>query len=140
MAEFKMQMQSFQKKPVADFVKDLSSKSSKMDTGSCSAAVAAMSFAFLFRACSFADVTGNEELAYIARNCENLSNYMVQLVDEDIKCRAPITIAMMEKSQDKIDACLQPACAINAEIINMMLKALEFAKSLKFIVPDEAKQ
>ena len=138
----KLNMQTFKDKSVDVISKELSSNTSKLDTGSCSAAVAALSFAMLLRAAAITEKANgkSDELDYIIRNSENLRQYMVHLIDEDVKCRNPLTIAFMENDQEKIDACLQPACAINAEVINIELKTLELASDLKAMAPDEAKQ
>lgn len=53
---------------------------------------------------------------------------MVHLVDEDVKCRAPLRRALKEGSDCAIEAAYHTSCEINSEIINMMNTALELMK------------
>ena len=55
---------------------------------------------------------------------------MSYMVDEDVKCRNPIKKALSEGNPQHIEACVQPACAINTEIINMMISLLSLCDEL----------
>lgn len=122
----------FRNKSAEDFTKALSSPDSRMDTGSGAAAVAAVAASFLLRAAQSAarSAEGNERIEYIVRNGEILRSYMVHLIDEDVKCRAPLNRALREGGEREIEACRQTAVAICNEITNMMGKCLELADEL----------
>ena len=140
MAELKISIDALKNRTIENFVKDFASVESKMETGSCSAAVASISAAVLERAAAVSEGKSSnaERLEYIHRNAGIMRDYMIHLVDEDTKCRAPIIRAFKEGGQNEIDACLQSACAINAEIINMMLQNMQLAKELKGICCEES--
>ena len=55
---------------------------------------------------------------------------MVNLIDEDVKCRGPLRRALKEGSEDRIEASRQASVSICLEIINMMGKCLELSAGL----------
>ena len=128
----KIQIDIFRKKSIEEFSEILSSSESRMESGSASAGVAAISAALLKRAAHQVEETPDnaERVQYIQRNSEIIRNYMCYLVDEDVKCRNPIKKAISENNPQHIEACVQPACAINSEIINMMISLLSLSKEL----------
>ena len=126
MAEGKISIEIYKNKNAEDFTKLLSDAQGKLETGSASAYTAAMASALMIRAAAITaqTVTDNDRLDYIIRT------YMVHLIDEDVKCRGPLKKAIKEGGEREIEACRQPACCINAEIVNMMGQALGFLREL----------
>ena len=141
MADIRISVDAFKNKTFENLSKSFADKSSAIDTGSGCAAVGAIACSLLSRAAAMCtpEEADAEKLEYIARNAENLRNYMVFLLDEDTKCRAPLARALSEGGQFEIDACMQSACAITSEIITMMQQLLILARDLKCICPDEVK-
>lgn len=132
MADGKISIEVYKTKNAEDFTKLLAEPDAKLETGSASAYTAALSCALMLRAakiCAEA-VSGSERLDYILRNSETIRAYMVHLIDEDVKCRAPLRKAMKEGGEREIEACRQPACCINAEIVNMMGQTMGLLKEL----------
>lgn len=132
--EIKVYKTMSQDRLTAEFI----SEGSCLETGSLSAASAASAAALLLRAAGLSDKP-NDTVSYLSRNAEIIRNYMVHLIDEDVRCRAPLKRALREGGQAEFDACLQPAQAINAEIINMMKQLLELAASILPFCPESAK-
>ena len=122
----------FRNKTADEYTRALADPNAKVDTGSGAAWIAAVSAAFMCRAAGLAakTVEGNERLDYIARNAEIIRGYMVQLIDEDVKCRGPLRMALRENDERRIEATRQTAVSICAEIINMMSQALELMQEL----------
>ena len=120
-------------KNLEDFSKALADSSSRVDAGCASAACASMAAGLLCRAAGLIKNINpdNERIDYIHKNSEILRNYMVFLIDEDVKCRGPLRKALKEGDASRIEACVQPATAINSELINMMHKLFEFLLELK---------
>lgn len=139
MAE-KILVEVFKKKSVDELSQALADPDSRLETGSGSAAVAAVAAALVCRAAAITakTVKDNDRLEYICRNAEILRTYMVYLIDEDVKSRAPLNRAIKENNPQAIEAARQPASAIPAEIVNMMGKLLELGKELCAICPEEA--
>ena len=120
MAE-KLTIEIFRKKDAGDFTTALADPESRLQLGSGAAMTAAVSAAELERAACLlsAGQEDDERLNYLRRNCGILRDYMVRLIDEDVKCHGPLRRALK-----------QTAVAICEEIINMMGKGLEFAEEL----------
>lgn len=139
MAE-KILVEVFKKKTVEELSQALADPDSRLETGSGSAITASIAAALMCRAAAITarTVEGNERLDYIRRNGEILRSYMVHLIDEDVKSRAPLKRAVKEGDPRAIEAARQPASAIPAEIVNMMGKLLELGKELCAICPEEA--
>ena len=139
MAE-KILVEVFKKKSVDELSQALADPDSRLETGSGSAAVAAVAAALVCRAAAITakTVKDNDRLEYICRNAEILRTYMVHLIDEDVKSRAPLNRAIKENDPQAIEAARQPASAIPAEIVNMMGKLLELSKELCPLCPGEA--
>jgi len=130
----------FKEKKAEDFTKALSAADGKAASGSAAAYVAAMACALAERvanACAAAGESG-ERLDYILRNSEILRSYMVHLIDENIKAKRPMERARRDGGEREIEASIQTACCIEAEIVNMMKPCLEFLDELKDICPQEA--
>ena len=139
MAE-KILVEVFKKKTVEELSQALADPDSRLETGSGSAITASIAAALMCRAAAITarTVEGNERLDYIRRNGEILRSYMVHLIDEDVKSRAPLKRAVKEGDPRAIEAARQPATAIPAEIVNMMGKLLELSKELCPLCPGEA--
>ena len=138
MAE-KIVIDVFKEKKAEDFTKALSAADGKAASGSAAAYTAAMSCALLERAANAAAEAGQsgERLDYIIRNSEILRSYMVHLIDEVIKAKGPLNRARKEGGEREIEASVQTACCIEAEIINMMKPCLELLDELKDFCPQE---
>jgi len=132
----KFKIEIFREKNQNDLTLAFAEENSLLEAGSSAASVAAMAAAFLLRACSRADGSkmASERLEYIKRNGEILRNYMVNLVDEDVKSRAPLRRALKEENATATEASMMPAIAIPEEISGMMMKNLEFLQELLPVV------
>lgn len=139
MAE-KLTIEIFRRKDAEDFTKALSDPESRTAVGSGAAMTAAIAAAYLHRASALcaAEKPEDERLAWLVRNSETLRTYMVQLIDEDVKCRGPLRRARKEGDARAIEAAHQPAVAIANEIVNMMGQCLELLKELKASAQGEA--
>jgi len=135
-----IKIEIFRMKNAEDFTKSLADPASRMDTGSGAAMTAAVSAALLERASAMtlAALPENERADYICRNAEILRSYMVHLIDEDVKSRGPLKLALKKGDEREIEAARQPAIAITSEIINMMGQTLDFAKELAALCPKDA--
>ena len=122
----------WKKKDAEEFTKALADTESRLETVSAAAYTAACASALIKRAAELAKrVRGeNERLEYISRNAEILRAYMVHLIDEDVKSRAPLRKAVQEGIEVNIEAGRESAACIPSEIIGMMQKLLELAREL----------
>ena len=111
----KIVIEVFKEKTAEDFTTALSSPDCRANAGSAAAYTAAM--------------------AYIVRNCEILRGYMVHLIDEDVKSKRPFARAQKEGGPREIEATIQTASCIDAEIVNMMKPCLEFLEELCPLCP-----
>lgn len=141
MAENRISVDVFKNKTIENLSKGFADVNSKLDTGSGAAVVGSVASGLLSRAAGLCkdEVSETEKIDYICRNAENLRNYMVFLVDEDTKCREPLARALKEGGQFEIDACMQSACAITSEIVNMMQQLLILCRDLIVICPNDVK-
>lgn len=139
MAE-KLVIDVFRNKTADEFTKALSDPESKLETGSASAAAASLAAALLLRAAKLTakEQAENDRIAYIVKNSEVLRDYMVHLIDEDVKCRAPLHKAEFDGRPQEIEAARHPAVAICAEVVNMMCQCLDFAAELTELCPRDA--
>lgn len=130
----------FRTKQAEELINILSDPESKLETGSGAALTAATASALLMRAAKLAEKEkeGDERREYIVRNAGILRDYMVRLIDEDVKSRGPLHRAMVEGGEREIEASRHPAMAICAEIINMMGKCIELLEELCAICPKDA--
>lgn len=137
-----IEVSNYKGKSIEELSKALADKGDKIEAGSAAAAVAAIASSLLSRAAAVTaeSVQNNERLDYIVRNSEILRNYMVYLIDEDVKSRAPLRKAVKGGKETEIDACRHPATLIASEIVNMMGKWLELGKELAALCPPEARQ
>ena len=133
----KITIDIFRLKTAEQLSKAFAEKESKLEVGSAAASAASHASAIAARAAALAleEQGENERLAYIERNLGIIRNYMVFLIDEDVKSRGPLKRAYKEGGQMEIDACIQPASCISAEIINMMGQCLDFLAELCELCP-----
>lgn len=136
-----IKIQIYRKMDAEDFTTALADPESRAETGSGTAMTGAVASALLLRAAksAAAEQPENERLAYIVKNGETLRSYMVHLIDEDVKARGPLRRAQKEGDPQKIDAAGQSAPAVCAEIVNMMIKALELLGELAELCSEEAR-
>lgn len=120
----------WKKKDAEEFTKALADPESRVEAVSAAAYTAACASAAIKRAAELAKKARgeNERLEYISRNAEILRTYMVHLIDEDVKSRAPLRKAMSEGIKVNIEAAYESAACIPTEIINMMQKLMELAR------------
>ena len=135
-----IKIEIFKLKNADELTKSLTDPESRLDTGSGAAMTAALAMSLLERAAAVTvkALPENERVDYIFRNAEILRTYMVHLIDEDVKSRGPLRKALKEGDERKIEATRQPAVAIPGEVINMMGQALELAKELTALCPNDA--
>ena len=131
MAE-KIAIEIYRKKDAEDFTAALADPESRMKLGSGAAMTAAVASADLERAAAILakEDVENQRLAYVLRNAGILRDYMVRLIDEDVKAHGPLRRAMKEQEPRAIEAARQTAIAICSEVAAMMGKALEFIEEL----------
>lgn len=136
----KIIIEVYREKKPEEFTGFLADKDSRVETGSASAMTAAQAASLSLRAAAYVTAAQpeNERAAYLARNLEILRNYMIKLIDEDVKCRAPLRKAFQVGDARAVEACRHTACAINEEIIGMMTQLADFNAELIEMVPDEA--
>ena len=130
--EEKLIIEIYRKKDPEELTKLLSEPESKLDLGSAAALAAADACAMGLRAAkrTATEVSGNERLDYILRNLEKLREYMVYLIDEDVKCRSMLRRAEKKGNAREIEAARRPACCICEEIINQMGNTLNLLSEL----------
>ncbi|MBQ7693474.1 MAG: cyclodeaminase/cyclohydrolase family protein [Oscillospiraceae bacterium] len=135
-----IKIEIFKQKNAEELTRNFADPESKLETGSAAAVTAALSASLLERAAALTqrEYPAHERVDYILRNAGILHGYMVHLIDEDVKCRAPLRRAMKEGGEREIEAARQPAVAIAAEIVNMMGQALELMKELCALCPRDA--
>ena len=140
MAE-KIVIEVFKEKKAEDFTAALASPDCRAGAGSAAAYTAAMACALAERAAKVCrrKKEEDERLSYIERNCEILRGYMVHLIDEDAKSKRPDARAQKEGGAREIEATLQTASCIDAEIVNMMKPLLEFLDELSACCPADEK-
>ncbi len=135
-----IKIEIFKQKNADEFTLSLADPASKLETGSASAMTAALAAALLERAAALTaeHEQENERVAYILRNAGIVRKYMVNLIDEDVRSRAPLKRAMKEGGAYEIEAARQPAVAIPGEIINMMSQTLALCDELAKLCPAAA--
>lgn len=132
MTEPKFKIDIFRKKTVEEFSALLADPGSRMGSGSAAAASGAIAASLLARTanlCSSEQGT-EEQLEWFVRNSEILRSYMLNLIDEDVKCHGPLLRAEKEGDPRKIEASRQAAVCICLEIVNMMGKCLEMVEGI----------
>lgn len=137
-----IKIEVFRKKLPDELTKSLSEPDSRTDVGSGAALTAASAGAYFLRAAALtAGAKGSSErLDYMLRNGEILRGYMIQLIDEDVKCRGPLRKARREGDAQTIEAAMQPAAAIANEIVNMMRQLLALLDELADSCGDDGKR
>ena len=136
----KLVIEIYKKKEPEEFTKILADPNSRLEVGSAAALTAASAAALLKRAAGIVsgEQPDNERVAYILKNAEIIRGYMVCLIDEDVKCRGPLRKAQKEGDEDKIEACIQSAVCIAAEIVNMCGHIVSFLNELAELCPKNA--
>ena len=136
---FKIQI--YRNKSSDELTKLLSNPSEKAGAGSAAAASAALAASMLARAAAQIRQNSGEEdsLDWYVRNTEILRDYMVKLIDEDVKCHGPLRRALKEGDSRTIEAARQAAVSICLEVVNMMGQALGFAGELLTRADQESK-
>jgi len=139
MAE-KLIIDIYKNKNPEEFTKILADKDSRLEAGSAAALTASCAAALFSRAAALTaqEVKNDARLDYILRNSEIIRNYMVYLIDEDVKSRNPLRKAIKDGAANEIEAARQPAVCIAAEIINMMGQSLELMLELSQYCPPSA--
>ena len=119
----------FKEKKAEEFTAALASPDSKAGSGIAAAYTAAMGNALIERVAKscLEKEKENERLDYIVRNAEILRSYMVN------------SRARKEGGAREIEASIQTASCIEAEIVNMAKPALEFIEELSAICAAEDK-
>ena len=135
-----IKIEIFKQKNADELTSAFTDPDSRLETGSAAAMTAALSASLLERAAALTlkENPEHERANYIHRNAEILRGYMVHLIDEDVKCRAPLRRAMKEGGEREIEAARQPAIAITGEVINMMGQGLELNRELCALCPKGA--
>ena len=130
--EEKLVIEIYRKKDPDELTRLLSEPESRLDLGSAAALTAADACAMGLRAAKLTEAAaaGNERLDYILRNLEKLREYMVYLIDEDVKCRSILRRAEKKGNEREIEAARRPACCICEEIINQMGNTLDLLSEL----------
>lgn len=136
----KIFIEIYKTKNAEDFTKALSDPDSRLEVGSAAAYNAACASALLARVAAITarGDSSNERVDYILRNAEKLREYMVHLIDEDVKSRGPLAKALKEGDERSIEAARQPAGCICAEIVNMMGQCLQLMQELTSLCPSSA--
>ncbi len=131
MAE-KFIIETYKTKNSDEFTKLIANPDSKLDTGSAAALNMAVAAAFLSRAAAICVKEGKsgERIDYIVKNAETFRNYMVYLIDEDVKCKNPLRQAIKRGEEKNFEACRRPAVSICEEIVNMESCGLDLAREL----------
>lgn len=141
MAE-KIVIEIYKTKTADELTKLIADADSKLDTGSAAAMQAATSAALLCRAAGICQKTqSGERLDYIQRNAAKIREYMIYLIDEDVKARAPMKKHIADGSDERtIEASRQVAVSITNEIVNMMGNSLDLMRELADIAAEAAKR
>ena len=136
-----LKIEVYRNKSIDELSKCIADPENRAEAGSAAAASAAIAAALLARVSLYAfshAEEADEKLNWYVRNSEILRNYMVQLIDEDIRCRGPLRRALKEGDDRSIEASRQAAVSICLEIINMSGKMLEMAAEMLPYVRDES--
>lgn len=128
----KLVIEVFRKKDAEAFTAALADPEGKMEIPSAAALCGAEACALALRAARIAagEKAPDERTDYLLRNLDKLREYLVYLIDEDVKGRSIFLRAVREGNAQKIDAARQPACAIGDEIICQMIHLIELVAEL----------
>ena len=140
----KLKIEILKNDTVDTLTSKISTPEARPEAGSAAAASASFASALLERAAkeiarNVESGEQNEKLDWYVRNAEILRDYMVRLIDEDVKCRGPLRRVLKEGDDRRIEAARQTATSICLEIVNMMGKALEMADELLAFADRNAK-
>lgn len=128
----KIVIEVFKTKSTAELSQIVADPESHTDVGTAAAASAANAFALALRAArlSEARLGSSERLDYVTRNLENLRQYMLQLIDEDNRCRAPLRRALRDNDTQRFQPALEASCAIANELVCMAGNLLDLLEEL----------
>ncbi len=134
----KFVIEVFKTKSTAELSQSIADPESHTDIGTAAAASAANAFALALRAArlSEARLGSSERLVYVTRNLENLRQYMLQLIDEDNRCRAPLRRALRDNDTARFEPALEASCAIANELVCMAGNLLDLLEEL--VPPSDA--
>ena len=137
----KIVIEIYKDKKVDELTKIIADPESKLDTGSGAALNFAVAASFLSRAAALTVKSGvsGEKIDYVVRNTEKLREYMVFLIDEDVRSKNPMRQALKHGVPEEIEAVRKPTVAISEELVNMTGQGLELALSLAEICSEDAK-
>lgn len=123
MAE-KLLIEIYKNKNCDELSKEVADAGSRLQTGSGISACASMAAAIACRG-AVSLPQDNERCDYLRRNFELIRKYMVELIDKDVQCRAPLRRARKEGGEREIEASLRAAVSIQEEIVCMMSNLID---------------
>lgn len=132
-----IEIKVYKKMCIESFFEEFCSDDSKLDTGSLNAVSAACACSLFERAVK--SLPDSERAVWLKRNSAILRNYMVHMVDDDVKARAGLNKERKAGIPENIEAAIHPACTINEEIINMLHQMLELSLECCALVEEENK-
>ena len=118
-----IEIKVYKKFSIEDFFSEFTAEKSRLETGSLNAVTAACACSLFERAAISLGESEREQ--WLKRNSGILKNYMVHMVDDDVKARNGLNKERKEGTPETIEAAIHPACSINEEIINMLHQMLE---------------
>lgn len=135
--EKKFVIEIFRKKDAEELTAALSDPEGKLELGSAAALAGADAAAMALRAAKLAAASGceGERMDWLLRNISKLREYLVYLIDEDVKGRSIMRRARREGDPQKIEAARQPASAISDEIVCQMIHLIELLEELQDLAP-----
>lgn len=138
----KIVIEVYKTKTPNELTKLIADPDSRLDTGSGAALEAAIAAAYLHRAAAISAKTDSgERIDYIKRNADKIREYMVHLIDEDVKARSPMKKYIAENADARtIEASRQVSVSITNEIVNMMGNLFDLMNELKDVCTDDAKR
>ena len=136
----KIVIEVFKTRDTAALSEAIADPGSHTDIGTAASALAANAFALALRAARLCEARhgGGERLDYLTRNLENLRGYMLHLMDEDNRCRAPLRRALRDSDRERLQPALEASCAIANELVCMAGKLLELLEELVPLCEDES--
>ena len=138
----KIVIEIYKDKNVDELTKIIADPESKLDTGSGAALNFAVAASLLSRAAALTAKSGvsGEKIDYIVKNAEKLREYMVFLIDDDVRSKNPLRQAIKNGSvPEELEAVRRPTVAISVELVNMTGQGLEMALDLAEICSEDAK-
>ncbi|MCR5663985.1 MAG: cyclodeaminase/cyclohydrolase family protein [Oscillospiraceae bacterium] len=133
----KFKIEIYRKKDPDELTGILAETDGRLEVGSAAALTGAEACAFALKAARQARDAGmsGERIEFMLRNFEKQREYLVYLIDEDVKAGKIMKRAVKEGEAQKIEAARGPACAISDEVINQMTHILELLEELGGTAP-----